>query len=360
MRRILSTVLVALAIGACGEGAPAKTGGVTTITSSAPSALPPQEKGSVLPSEPTKEEAHRFLMLGTACWFGGLWSDAENETGDMRKAAIEARCRDVVHRIYGSDDAQKIERLRALEAKEIGDFISRVQALAENDSIDGPRKDKLAKLGNAIADAQREAMHARRAADKVKKDEEKSAEREKLNEDEAKAVGPLRTHGALDALLTLDVGDLTKEAHAIGVLCVMERMNIARGLPKHLKMYAWGDALKALFGVPVPDMPEDATKKLPKGLLLSYVMDVAKAAGHPVPEKIALSPDSQGKYVLAYAGIVEGISEKLKADEDGVSPSTELHKVVVAVKNRLEAEYNAERAAHATPQKQPPPKKQPK
>jgi hypothetical protein len=330
---------------ACGHGGSDVHSGASPKHEMAPA---PQPKGNTLPSEPTKEEAHRFVMLGTACWFGGLWSDAENESGDMKKAAIEGRCRDVVHRIYDADDATKIERFRALEAKEVGDFVTRVEGLAENDAVDGPRKDKLAKLAGAIADVQRELMHARRAAEKVRRDEEKH-EPQKLTDDEAKASGPLRTHAALDALLALDAGDLTKEAHAIGVLAVMDRVNVGRGLPKHLKMYAWGDGLKALFGVALPDMPDDATKKLPKGLLLSYLMDVAKAAGHEVPEKVALSPDAQGKYVLAYAGMLEGIHDKLAADMDGVSEATELHKVVMAVKNRLEAEYNAERAAHATP-----------
>ena len=345
--------LAALALSAtaaCGDK-PANTGGtgpVASTSSTAPETPIASEKNDPPPAagDKTKDEAHRLLMAATGCWFGGLWSDAEgDQSTEERKGATEARCRDVAKRAYGADDKVRVEQLRGLDSKHVADLVSKIELLAASDSVDAAHKDNLVKLANAIADAQRELMHARRAADKVKRDED-TKDHDKLTKDEADAAAPMRAHAALDALLKLDVGDLTKEAHAIGVLSVMDRVTIAKGLPRHLKMYAWGDGLQQLFGVPLPSMSDDVTKKLVPGQLLSYMMDVAKAASHPVPEKIAASKDAKAKYALAYAGMLEGISDKLKADSDGISKETELFKIVIVVQNRLAAEFRAEQAAH--------------
>ena len=347
--------LAALAVSAaaaCGDK-PANTGGTAPVASASSTATETPTTSAAVDTGPppaagdkTKDEAHRLLMSATGCWFGGLWSDAEgDQNSEERKAATEARCRDVAKRAYGADDKVRVEQLRGLETKHVADLASKIEMIAASDSVDAAHKDNLVKLTNAIAAAQRELVYARRAADKVKRDEDVK-DREKLTKDEVEAVAPMRAHAALEALLKLDVGDLTKEAHAIGVLTVMDRITIAKGLPRHLKMYVWGDGLSLLFGVPLPSMADDATKKLVPGQLLSYMMDVAKAASHPVPDKIAASKDAKAKYALAYAGMLEGLSDKLKADSDGISHETELIKIVLVVENRLAAEYRAEQAAH--------------
>lgn len=343
---------------ACG-GAPPPVAPPAPSASASSIASAPTASASATPPPPekTNEEAHKFVVLATACWFGGLWADAEGERGEMKQAAIESRCRDVAKRVYQADDKVRVEQIRALDPKAVGDVAATVEKIAIGDSVDGPRKDNLVKLTQAIAEAQRELMYARRAGDKVKKDEE-TKDRDKLTKDEQEAVPAMRAHAAMDALFKLDVGDLTKEAHAIGVLCAMDRVNVSRGLPRHLKIYTVGDAFKTLFGVDIPaSVPDDVTKTLKQGTWVGYLVDVAKAAGHPVPEK--QMKNVKAKYALAWAGMLEGIADKLKAESDGVGTNTELMKVVLVVKNRLEAEYRAEYAAYPadgapTP---PPPKK---
>jgi hypothetical protein len=49
--------------------------------------------------------------------------------------------------------------------------------------------------------------------------------------------------------------------------------------------------------------------------------------------------------------MLEGMSDKLKAQADAVSTTTDLSKVVTVVLHRLEAEYHAQQAAEATKKK---------
>jgi hypothetical protein len=43
---------------------------------------------------------------------------------------------------------------------------------------------------------------------------------------------------------------VAQEAHVIGTLHAIDRLEIARGLPKHLKIYAVVEAYLDVFGVP--------------------------------------------------------------------------------------------------------------
>jgi hypothetical protein len=262
----------------------------------------------------------------------------------MKRTGDERRCRDVTQAAYGTDAKDRLEQVRAVEATAVGDIASKVEILAGGDSVDGPRKGKLSKLVVAIGDVQRELLMARRAADRVKVDED-TKDADKLSKDEQTAAPILRAHVAFDALTALDVGDLAKEAHAVAVLAVLERTNIARRLPRHLKLYAVGDAFKSLFGLDVPagGVPDDPTKKLTPGTWATYLLAAASAAGHAVPDTAKRPKD---RYALAWAGTQAGIADKLGADEGGIGDGTDLKKVVVVVKNRLIAEVSAEQNAH--------------
>jgi hypothetical protein len=163
-----------------------------------------------------------------------------------------------------------------------------------------------------VAAAQRENNAAHAAAEAVRGDlKNRPPEPETLSKDEAAAVSPFRAHAALDALLKLDAADLTAEAHALGLLAAMDRLELARGLPKHLKVYAVADALQLVFGVAPPSVPSDATAKLTPGVWLGYLADVARAAGHSVPEK---APSAREREPWAWGGVVEGFADKLRAD----------------------------------------------
>jgi hypothetical protein len=272
-----------------------------------------------------------------------MWADALGEQATMKGQGIESRCHALEKRVWDTEDKPHYEQLRALETKAVADVVSKVDETAKNDTIDGPRRDALVKLTTALAEAEKELMAAHRASDRVKRDLDH--EPDKLNGDEVGAVVPLRSHAKLEALLKLDAGELSREANAFGLLCALERVEIARGLPKHLKFYAVADEFQLVFGVSPPDVPEDATKKLVPGTWLKFLGDTAGAAGHPISEK-AKTPKERD--ALAWAGMLEGFSDKLKADADGVPGTTDASKVVSTVLHRLELEFRAQNAAEAT------------
>ena len=348
----MAAAFAAASLSACGGEAPPPAAPpppppAASATAPAPPAAP------TAASSATQNEAHKLVVAAAACWFGGVWSDALGEQDEMKVRGVEGRCKEVERRVWGTDDKGHYEELRAIEMKAAADVVAKVDETAKVDGVDGPRRDALVKLAAAVADAQRELMIARRAGDRVKRDLDR--EPEKLTKDEVDAVGPLRAHAKLEVLLKLEVGDLTKEAHALALLGALDRVEMARGLPKHLKLYAVADEFQLLFNVTVPDVPEDATKKLVPGTWLKFLTATAAAAGHPVSDK-AKTPKE--KDALAWGGMLQGFSEKLKADYDGIDTTTDLSKVVSVVLHRLEAEYSAQQAAEATKQKPAaPPKK---
>jgi hypothetical protein len=294
----------------------------------------------------TQEEAHKVVIHAASCWFGGLWSDALGEQDQAKQAGVEARCHDLARRVWDNDDKTHVEQLRALESNAVADVIAKVDSLSKADSVDSHRRDALVNLTTALAEAEKETMLARRAGERVKRDLDK--EPEKLSGDEIDAVIPQRSHAKVEALYKLDAGDLTKEARALALLCALDRVETARGLPKHLKLYAVADEFKLLFGVAIPDVPADASKKLVPGTWLKFLSETASAAGHPVNEK-AKTPRERD--ALAWAGMLEGFSDKLKVEADGVSATTELSNVVSVVLHRLETEYRAQQVAESTKQK---------
>jgi hypothetical protein len=326
-------LLPALAVAACGGGA------ASSPTQTAPIGAPPETSGpsaahapssaaiTAMPSDP-----HTLAIAAAACWFGGVWGDALGESVEQRKANDEARCNDVVVRVWGQPDKVRYEMLRGLDGKAIENVVAKVGP----DGAPG-------KLTRAFADAQKEALEARHAADRVKRDVVKEPDR--LTKDEAAVVGALAASKALDALLKTDAGDLTHEVHALGLMTAMERLETSRGLPKHLKVYAMEGPVGLLFGVTAPAMPDDATKPLPRGAYLAYVEAAAKGAGHAVPDAAKTPKDRES---LAWAGVHEGIADKLKADMSGISKDTALADVVAHAAQRLDAEFQAETNALAT------------
>jgi hypothetical protein len=315
---------------------------LATAPPASPGAAP--AAGSVEPKAASHEvgdEAHRLVIAAAACWAGGTWSDALGEEDAMKQKGIEARCSDLERRVWaGAQDKTHYEQLRALETNAVADVVARVDETARADHVDRPTRDALVRLTSVLADEQRELMLARRAGDRVKRDLDH--EPEKLNANEVEAVVPLRAHADLEKLLKLDVGPFSHEAHALGLLCALDRLEIARGLPKHLKLYAVAEPFRILFGVSVPNVPADATRKLVPGTWLRFLSDTAAAAGYPVSNE-ATTP--REKDALAWAGMLRGFSEKLKADTDALPADTELAHVLTVAHRRLEAEYDAQVAA---------------
>ena len=314
-----------LALAACGSPPPAQVGDAPPPAVTAAAALAPAGEGPA--------QAHAVVLHAAACWLGGVWSDAEGVAADQRRAAGEKRCMGLVTRLFGAEDKVKYDQLRLVDAALVDRLAVSVDQLAAADPVDGPHKEALARLLRAVAVAQRESNEAHLAADTVKADL-KAHEPDTLSKDEAAAVAPLRAHAGLEALLKLDAGDLTGEAHALGLLTAMDRMELARGLPKHLKVYAVSGAYQDVFGVAPPQVPADATAKLVPGVWLGYLTDVARAAGHAVPDTATLPREREP---WAWGGVVAGFGDKLKADTGKVSGS--FSRIAAGVVKKLDAEW---------------------
>jgi hypothetical protein len=243
--------------------------------------------------------------------------------------------------------------VRAAEATEVLALKQKILAVARQDALEPARQQHLAGLFDAIADVERETMYARRAGDRVKKDID-YARGYKRMEDEDAAVGPLSESRAFNALLNLDAGDLTPEARTLAILYAMDRMEIARGLPKHLKVYAVEGPYSALFGVAPPETSSAGSKSMKGGAWLSYLGAVANAAGHPVPQDARSLADQE---LLAWGGVLKGLSDKLRVEALEVSGATELKRVAMGVVNRLDNEYrNSEDHVLREPEPASPPK----
>ena len=339
--RSVRCVIATFALAACGgEPATPKPAEAPKPTVTPPAAKAGEAAAPAAPAVPDAP-AHKLFVDANACWFGGIWSDAERDVPEARRGVVEARCRSVLQAVYGNDDKTRLEQLRGFEGSVVADLAAKVETLAANDPKEAAHKEMFSKLVIAVAAAQREAMEARRAADRVKRDLDH--EPEKLTKDESEAVAPLLATKDLAALLALDAGDLGADARAIAFIVAMDHVALSRGLPKHLKVYALSGSMKSIFdAAPPADLPTDATKPLKKGTYLAYVTDVAKLAGHPVPDTAKTIRHKEG---LAWAGILEGIGQKIKGNAEKLAPESELYAVSLRIANRLAAWYDAEKHA---------------
>jgi hypothetical protein len=303
----------------------------------APTGEPPGSTSTAPADEgPSRARGHALFLHAAGCWFGGLWSDAEGAAPSERRAWAEKRCFSLVKRLYGSEDRAKYDQIRILEAGAVDKLVGEVEKLASNDPADAAHKDALVRLTRALAAAQREGNEAHAAADTVKADLKGTIEPETLTKDEVAAVRPLRAHAALEALLKLDAGDLTAEAHALGLFAAMDRMELARALPKHLKVYAVGDAYQLVFGVAPPSVPTDPTAKLVPGTWLTYLTEVARGAGHAVPASATLPREREP---WAWGGVIAGFGDRLRADSGRLGQDGGFAKIAGAAVKKLDAEW---------------------
>jgi hypothetical protein len=299
--------------------------------------------GSFVGATATHGAAERIVVGAGACWLGGLWSDALGETTQgspsSRRAAIARstvdRCHALLTTVYGRSDETEYRQLRALDPRLVDAIGVRVNAVAQSDATDRPRADALVALLGAVAEAGRENFHARKAADAVKNAEEGTSSAAERTDDKTDAGRALQQTDALDRLLRLNVGSLTPDARAFGLLFALDRLEIARRLPKHLKVDAVGAPFACIFGVQPPAVSPDATQPIPTGTWPDYLEFVAWADGHPVPVAAVEPIDRES---LAWVGVLSGFSDRLRAVAPQVSPATFLPLAMVRVAARLEEE----------------------
>lgn len=286
--------------------------------------------------------AHHLVIAAGACWLGGVWSDAEGASEIERSDASRKRCQALIESTYGRADEGRFERFRAVDAVELSDYANKVAAAASTDHLDAAQLAELRGALSALAEAERETVAMRRAADKVKDAIAVPKPTPQRKHDETMAADALSESKQLDALLGADLGGSTHELRAFGLLLAMDRLQVARGLPKHLKVLAARGPIKTVFGVAAPALPEDPTQPPAGGVWLTYLTSVANAAQHPVPDQAKSLRD---KELLAWGGVLMGFADKLHSEAPHIALQTELRRVVDAVSRRLETEYRADQAA---------------
>jgi hypothetical protein len=265
-------------------------------------------------SEPRPEvgAGYRLFALAASCWLGGLYSDAVGETGGAREVGIEGRCRAVLRAIGEADGAYY--PLRALDGKTVAEVVSAVRRAAHGDRAESGNRDALARLTTAVADGAREAMHARKAADKVKQVFQTFDPTDRTA-NKLVADAALRRSDALTELLGT-TGPYAEAGRMVGLLLSVDRVEIVRGLPKHLKIDGLRAVTERVFGVPAPEVPDAPLAVIPKGAWLDYLERTAAAAGHPIPSD---ARDPQNREPLAWNGVLAGFADQLqRSSEDPI------------------------------------------
>lgn len=320
--------LLMMTASSCGGARPSSSSATLTQATWNPASVPGPDG-----------RAHRLAIEATACWMGRLWRDAMREEDATRP---DEHCRTLLDETYGEHDAIRLERLRALDVVEIAELEDRILMVAKTDPLDGPRARELRRFLSAVADAQREQMRARRAASRIKKDISGERTPGKRLDDERDAVEPLSEGRDMFALLAYSEEPFAAEAHTIGLFCALDRMNMANGLPKHLKVYALERAFAGVFSVSAPAVPSDATVPMKAGSWLAYLSATAIAAGHPVsPNVTAL----EAREMLAWTGVLAGFADRLRAEAAHMSDETALKTAAVGASRRLDVERREAEAA---------------
>lgn len=262
-----------------------------------------------------------LVVRAASCWLGGIWSDALGEKKlawtDTRTPGIEARCKEAL-----DDPGMRQITPRAVDllARKLDHQPERV-------------------LLHTVADAARENMNARRAANRVKTDfADDTTTPSERRADKIFAAPQLRKSDALVALLG-DAGPYAADARAIGLLLAVDRVEIARGLPKHLKIEVLDAPCRQVFGVAAPTLPHDDTAAIPSGTWLAYLSVAATAAGHPTEASLAPAH----REPLAWNGLLDGFADKLRVLEPHVA-EPQLGQVIEAVAARLDDQYKGERS----------------
>ncbi len=276
---------------------------------------------------------YKLGLLAAACSMGGVWSDAEGVPPADWRNRDDQRCKDLVASVYGRFDTARYEQLRAGDAKAVGDLLAKIRATEPVAT-----RDRTVALFRDVAAAMHEGMLARRASDRVKVDYDADSVEAKLTADERTAAKALSEHGALERLLvTPDTA--ASDRRALGLLVAMDRMEMARGLPKQLKFYALGHVLTTVFDAPAP--PADALKPTatPRpGTWLAYLSTVAARAGHPGSDSPALT--HKVRETLAWTGVGDGFADRLRR-QAAILPNSavpELSRITTEVAARLETE----------------------
>jgi hypothetical protein len=121
-------------------------------------------------------------------------------------------------------------------------------------------------------------------------------------------------------------------------------------------VYAVGGPFVRVFGVNPPDVPADPTSPIKTGTWPGYLMDVSAAAGYPVPADATEPIDRES---LAWGGVLQAFSDRLRTEAPMVSTRTPLPDVLSRVAARLDGQHHTLQALFAAEQHAGPQEKKP-
>jgi hypothetical protein len=279
-----------------------------------------------------------IVVQAASCWLDGLWADALGEKGPDRERGIEQRCADFLRTV--GEPQTSYYPLRALDRATVARIGERLRPIAEADPVDARRAPELLALFDRVAAVARENVDARRAANQVKEVFEVVPGSADRRADKAAAAPELQRSMAFGVLYDT-TGPFAADARTIALLAALERFEIARGLPKHLKTYALEGVGRWVFGVEPPALPADAATPIPSGTWLAYLTSLAYAGGYPLPPD---ATDPQNKEPLAWTGALAAIADRLRQTR-GADPA--LVVVAQATTARLDNTATSEAVAFA-------------
>jgi hypothetical protein len=266
--------------------------------------------------------AQALLVETASCWMGGIWGDVHGETPEERARSSDARCDAVVRDVWGKSDHTRFLQLRAFEPEAVDAVKRAIDRRALPNPAESRNVDGLTKIFTRLAFAERETMAARRAAHRVLRDWDH--ERDRLNDEEALALPELEHTIAFDELWRTDASELTAEAKVLALMVLLDRIRVSEIVPLHLKPYVVAEPLRTVFGATPPKLPHDASKPLENGAWLSFLVDVARQARHPVTDEAAAP---RIRHDAAMAGILAGIADQLEQNESALGEDAPLAEV---------------------------------
>jgi hypothetical protein len=232
------------------------------------------------PSSPSQQttasspdgKATRWTLASIACFTNGVWDDLQGGKPDpCALLAVEAIG-------AASTDASSRAAVRAIDPRAVASIVKAIDA-----STLDPQSGILVRT---VADASREAMVARQAAERVRTFGWSDAD-----------DTVLFAHASLRQLSALK----SRTASIVTLVLAADRLENVRGLPPRAKLAAAAPTFSVVFGIsrPVETVP---------GTWLAYVSDAARAAGHEAPSK----GNTHEREQAAFAGVAAGLADRLE------------------------------------------------
>jgi len=252
-------------------------------------APPPQVPVQHVDAAAKVKRVHGIISLSMGCW----------------ASRDDLKCKDLIVLADGKENPAEMDSARELDEGFAREMQEKIDTFAHADAMPDADAKAAVKLYNAIVDASRESLAARKAIESLKADPDS----EKVATGDTKIATALKPTFALEALLKLDTPPYTKDAELAALAIALDRVKTAGALPKPLRLFAVAGPYKVVFGVE-PSIKLDEPRPIRDGTWIAYIVQTAQAAGHPVASSVT---DPKEQVRAAWEGIQAGFADRMKA-----------------------------------------------